>query len=74
MNDEWQTENDFEASKLWPNQSTMLAFAWRDWGKPQKASVRIATVSANIWTKHLPTTDLQHYQYANLLSQELWKV
>jgi hypothetical protein len=30
----------------WHNFGTVLAFAWRDWGNPEKISVRIANVQA----------------------------
>jgi hypothetical protein len=28
----------------WHNQGNILAIAWRDWGKPQKTSVRLLTL------------------------------
>jgi hypothetical protein len=33
---------------------TILAFAWRDWGEPQKAYVRISSLQAGILTQDLP--------------------
>jgi hypothetical protein len=34
-------------------QSTVPAFAWREWGKPQQSSVRTAGLRAEIWTSNL---------------------
>jgi hypothetical protein len=33
--------------------STIPAFAWRDWGKPRKTSVRITNIRAEILTQDL---------------------
>jgi hypothetical protein len=35
-------------------QGTNQAFAWKDWEKLQKSSVRIADLWADIWTQDLP--------------------
>jgi hypothetical protein len=35
-----------------PNHRAIAAFAWRGQGKPQRASVRIAAVAAEICTEH----------------------
>jgi hypothetical protein len=35
------------------NWGTISAFAWTDWERPQKASVRIASLWAEIWTQNL---------------------
>jgi hypothetical protein len=34
----------------WAHQGTHLAIAWKNWGKPQKTPVRIATVLTEIRT------------------------
>jgi hypothetical protein len=39
-------------------------------GKITKTSIRIASVLAEIHTKHLLNTSLEHYCYTNLLSCE----
>lgn len=44
---------------LWPNQSTILAFGWSNWEKPQKTSVRIARVLAEIQIEHLSSISLE---------------
>jgi hypothetical protein len=36
-----------------------MAFAWRDWGKPQKNLSQEAGVLAEIWTEYLPDTSLK---------------
>jgi hypothetical protein len=53
----------YENKWLWSNQATILAFVWREWGKPWKISVL-----AEIWTQYLPNTSLEHYCYINLFS------
>jgi hypothetical protein len=40
----------------WLNRGTVPAFAWRDWRKPRKASVKIASIPAEIQAEHLPNT------------------
>jgi hypothetical protein len=41
---------------LWLNQGTILAFARRNWGKPQKNSIMIANLLSEILTRHLLDT------------------
>jgi hypothetical protein len=43
----------FGRKQLWPNQGIILQFAWRNWGKPRKPSVRIADVPAKIRTEQI---------------------
>jgi hypothetical protein len=50
-----------EESGRGPTEGTTLAFAWRDWGKPRKNSVRIAGLQAEIWTRDLPHTKQECY-------------
>jgi hypothetical protein len=38
--------------RSWPDRGTIPSFAWRDWGKPQHASVRIPDVSGEIRTSY----------------------
>jgi hypothetical protein len=47
------TGRDLEGSSRSLIEIIILAFGWRDWGKPRRTSVRIIGVSAKIWTKHL---------------------
>jgi hypothetical protein len=35
---------------------TIPAFAWRDWAQPWKTSVRIVSLTAEIWIRDLPNT------------------
>jgi hypothetical protein len=49
----------------WPNWGTALEFAWQDWEKPLKTSVRIASVVAMIQTDQL-NLGLYRYHYDNL--------
>jgi hypothetical protein len=60
--------NDLETiwkEASWPNQGTMLEFVWRDHGKPQKTSVRIASVPAKTQTECLPNTSLLSFCLLN---------
>jgi hypothetical protein len=54
----------------WPNQSTILAFAWKDLGKPQKTKIRIAVTwprfeisTSHIWVAHYVQTTLFHVKF-----------
>jgi hypothetical protein len=49
-------------SKAYPD------IAWRDWGNPQKTSVKIDGNQAEIWTIYSPNTSLECYNCANLPS------
>jgi hypothetical protein len=54
---EWQV-ND-ELATMWKAgliEGTILAFAWRDWVKLRKPSVRITGLRAGIWIGDLPST------------------
>lgn len=42
----------FGMKRSWPNWGTILAFAWRDWGKSRKPSFGIAVMPAEIQTEH----------------------
>jgi hypothetical protein len=44
-------------------------FAWIAGGKPRKPSLRIAEISSEIRTEHLPTKILDRYRYINLLDE-----
>jgi hypothetical protein len=61
----------FGRMQSWPKQGTTLAFVWRDWGKPRRISVIIASVLAQSKTKHLPNLSLEHYCYTNLPGDEM---
>jgi hypothetical protein len=52
INEQW-TGKDMEGSDRDLIEVTIPAFAWRDWGKPQKFSVRVASLRAEIWTRYL---------------------
>jgi hypothetical protein len=52
---------------LWPNQGTILASAWRDFGKPQNIRFMIAGVLAKIWTEYLLNTSLDRSVCMNIL-------
>jgi hypothetical protein len=49
----------------WEGLIKVLAFAWRDWIKPWRTSVRIVGVLSEIQTEHLLTTSLERYCYTN---------
>lgn len=57
----------FGRKQIWLDCGNILAFAWRDWGKPWKTSVSRAEVSAEIQTECLLNASLQHYCYMNTL-------
>jgi hypothetical protein len=40
--------------------SIIPVFAWRDWQKPRKSSVSIASFQAEIWTRDLPNRSANH--------------
>jgi hypothetical protein len=49
-------------------EGAILVFAWMDWEKPQKTSVRIANLQAEIWP-----WDLSHMkQKCQPLSRDVW--
>jgi hypothetical protein len=39
---------------------TTLAFAWKNWGKPRKSSVRIVGVQTDSWTRNIHNIRLSH--------------
>jgi hypothetical protein len=49
----WLIGKDMEGSGRGLIWGTIVAFAWRDWGKPSKTSVRIAGLRADIWIRDL---------------------
>jgi hypothetical protein len=59
---EWQDERrigkDLEQGRPWPNRNTIPALTWTYRGKLRRASIRTASVSAEIRTEHLPNTSL----------------
>jgi hypothetical protein len=59
------TQKRFGWRRLWPNQGTILALAWRDWGKPWTTSVSRACVLVKIQIEHLPNTSLECYLQTN---------
>jgi hypothetical protein len=54
MISEWQVGKDLEESGHGLIFGTTLAFAWRNWQKPQKITVRIPGLQAEIWTQDFP--------------------
>jgi hypothetical protein len=66
MNDE--SPKGLRRKQSWHNWGAVLEFAWRDWGKPWKALVRIASVLTEIWTKNFLNTSLECYHYTSLFS------
>jgi hypothetical protein len=51
--DKW-TVKDEEGSGGDLTCGNILAFSWMDWGKPQKALIRIAGLQAKFWTPDIP--------------------
>jgi hypothetical protein len=56
--------------QFWRN-GDILAFVWRDWGKPCKSVVRTGGVSAEIRIERLPNTSLQRYRTVALNKQRI---
>jgi hypothetical protein len=54
--DEWRIGKDVEGSGPGLIKGSILAVAWRDWGKPQKPSISINDIRSEIWTWDLPNT------------------
>lgn len=52
----------------WPYWGTVLAFAWRPWGKPRKGQSGQPCVLAEIQTQYFLNVNLQCHCYNNLLS------
>jgi hypothetical protein len=50
----------FGRKLLWSYISIILALALRNWGTPEKTSIRIASVLAKTQTKHLLNTVPEH--------------
>jgi hypothetical protein len=67
MTDEWRAGKDFGRMRLWPNRSTILVIALRDWRKSPMLSVRMAEAPVEIRNKHPPNTSLKRYRWASLL-------
>jgi hypothetical protein len=53
--------DEFENIWKWLNRGNIPGFAWRDWGKPRKTLIEIASVPATIRTEHLLDTSLKCY-------------
>jgi hypothetical protein len=51
---EWLIWKGYGRKLSWLNIKVVWVFAWRDWGKPWKPSVRIAGLRAKTWTRDLP--------------------
>jgi hypothetical protein len=56
MISEWWIGKDLKGSGHGLNEGTILAFACRDWAKPQKTQVRVAGLQAEIWSCDLQNT------------------
>lgn len=67
---DWCTGKDLKRSSRGP----IKVLSWHLYrSKPWKTSIRIASVTAKIQTKHSPKTSLKWYCYMNLFgSQETW--
>jgi hypothetical protein len=65
MINEWRIVKDVEGSSSGPLWGNMSSIAWRNSGNPQRTSVRIVNIPAEIWTGHLPKA----CQKCNLLTQ-----
>jgi hypothetical protein len=68
--DDWWIKNwkGFGRKQSWPKLGVNLEFAWRDWRKPRKSSVRTATVLAKIWTTQILYTNLDHWHHTCLVA------
>jgi hypothetical protein len=58
----------FEGKRSLPTRGTIPAFAWLDYDKARKISIRIANVPDEIRTENFPDTGLDFYRHANPLS------
>jgi hypothetical protein len=58
---------DFEGSSFGLTELLSQNFSWRDWGKPQNTTVRIAIVLNEIRTNHRTNRNQFWYRYANPL-------
>jgi hypothetical protein len=63
MTNQWSYKKDFEGSSTIP----VYKYSCRDWGKLQKTSVWIAGIPAEISSKHLRNTSLEHCHCTSLL-------
>jgi hypothetical protein len=52
-----------EEKRSWPNLGTIPAFSWRDWGKPLKISISLASATASEHQTALPL-DQSVYSYS----------
>jgi hypothetical protein len=55
-----------------PNRGAIPEFAWGDWSKPRKPSVRIASVRIEAPTVYLQRASVEGYSYSNLLGRFLF--
>lgn len=53
---EWIWKKKCGKKWLWPNQGTILVFAWRECGKQKQIAVWRASVWTKIQTEHFPNT------------------
>jgi hypothetical protein len=54
--DDWWTGKNLEGSSYGLIKVLIPEFAWKDWRKPQKTSVWVVSVLAEIWANNLPNT------------------
>jgi hypothetical protein len=70
----WLMNNESERiwkERSWPSRDTIQEFAWRDWWKWRKNSVRIVCISAEILTEDLRNMSRKCYCQTSLLSPNL---
>lgn len=58
---EWWVTKDVERGSLFLIWGSILAFAWRDWGKTWKTSAGVVSVLAENQTSHLPKSGSNYY-------------
>jgi hypothetical protein len=71
----WEMNDDLERIWEWVgyNRGRIPEFSLRDWGRPLKASARVAGAPTEIRIDHFPNGSLEDYRCAHLLSiVDLW--
>jgi hypothetical protein len=71
MNDELET--GVEWSGHYPSDDTILAFIWKEWGKPRNTSIRIIGAPTEIQTRNLLNTNLKIYRLDQLADGQLYR-
>jgi hypothetical protein len=61
-----------ERKRSWPNFMVLKAVTWKDWGKSQKTSVRIAGLRVKIRTRNFSNTKQECFPLDHDIRYQLW--